>query len=399
MADKTKLFFIINRLVLGGNTADAVTLAHHLSPMYNISILYGEKETDEIEMSFFIQQYPHIRFIKIPSLHRTIHPWYDFATYRRLKKLLREHKPHIVHTHGFKSGWLGRRAAYQTGVPVIIHTYHGHIFHSYYNRFISSFIVSIERWLATFSTRLIVICPQQAHEISTVFRIAKPEKIATIFLGIEKENYKPVGKGLRETYGVPDDAVIISVIGRLVPIKNHRLFVEIAEVILRTENNVYFFLIGDGYQKPLIQDMLTQRRMKWSENDAANTNARVYFTSWIPQITVALQDTDIVLLTSLNEGTPVSLIEAQLFEKPVVATDVGGVKDTMVDGKTGFLISHFNVEQAVHVLQILIRDKDLRTSTGRKGKAFAEERFSKAKEVAAIHQLYQQCLRSKTTGT
>ena len=395
LADQKKLFLIINRLVLGGNTADAVSLAHHLSSKYSITIVYGEKESDEIEMSFFLQQYPEITFLKIPSLHRAIHLWYDVIAYRQLVKLLRKHKPDIVHTHGFKSGWLGRRAAYKTGMPVIIHTYHGHIFHSYYNRFVSSFIVRIERWLASFSTRLIAISPQQAHEISIVFRIAKPNKIATLFLGVEKENYVAIDKGIREQYSLPAEAIIISIIGRLVPIKNHALFVEIAEQIIKQEDNVYFFLIGDGNQKQHIQQQLTQRRLAWQERSAASNNARVFFTSWITHIASALQDTDIVLLTSLNEGTPVSLIEAQLFEKPVVATDVGGVQDTMIDGETGFLIPHFDVQEAVHKLQLLIKDKALRSNMGKKGEQFATERFSKQKEVAAIDTLYTDCLLSK----
>lgn len=395
MADRKKLFLIINRLVLGGNTADAVSLAHHLSATYDITIVYGQKETDEIEMSFFLQQYPEITFTKIPSLHRAIHPLYDAMAYRQLIKLLRQHKPHIVHTHGFKSGWLGRRAAYKTGVPVIIHTYHGHIFHSYYNRLISSFIVHVERWLAGFTTRLIAISPQQAYEISEGYRIANSKKIATIFLGIEKENYTIEGKGLQEQYGLSNDATIVSIIGRLVPIKNHSFFVQIAKKLLEKESKVCFFVIGDGNQKQQIQKQLTEQKIAWQEGSQSTGQAVVYFTSWITNIASALQDTDIVLLTSLNEGTPVSLIEAQLFQKPVVATDVGGVRDTLVNDETGFLIEHFDIDNAVDKLRRLIDDKGLRDDMGKKGKQFATERFSKAKEVAAVDALYNACLAQK----
>lgn len=388
------MFLIINRLVLGGNTADAVSLAHRLSSKYNITIVYGEKETDEIEVSS--QNYPHFSFIKIPSLHRAIHPFYDAKAYRQLLFLLKKHRPQIVHTHGFKSGLLGRWAARKTRVPVVVHTYHGHLFHSYYNRFVSSVICRIERWLATFTTQIIAISPQQAYELTEVYRIAPANKISTIYLGIDKADYVISGDGLRKQYNIADDVVIVAIIGRLVPIKNHSLFIKIAEQIIREEPNVCFFIIGDGHQKQQIQKSLSQHKISWQEKKGQNQTANVYFTSWITNIAAALNDIDIVMLTSLNEGTPVSLLEAQMFEKPVLATDVGGVRDSLVDNKTGFLIEHFSVADAVAKLQQLIHNKALRMQMGEKGKAFVQEQFSKEKEVTSIDDLYTRCLQKQT---
>lgn len=398
MADKIKLFLIINRLVLGGNTADAVSLAHRLSAKYNITIVYGEKETDEIELSYFIQNYPELSFIKIPSLHRAVHPFYDVIAYRQLLSLLKKNKPQIVHTHGFKSGWLGRVAARKTRVPVIIHTYHGHLFHSYYNRFISSVICRIERWLATFSTRIIAISPQQAYELTNVYRIANPQKISTIFLGIDKKDYVTSGVGLRQQYSIPDDIVIVAIIGRLVPIKNHSFFIQTAEQILKLNKRVCFFIIGDGHQKQHLQKQFFQHHICWQEEKKPDAKANVYFTSWITNISSALSDVDVVMLTSFNEGTPVSLIEAQLFGKPVIATNVGGVRDTLIDNETGYLINNFDVDEAVKKLQQLIHNKSLRNDMGERGKLFVAGRFSKEKEVAAIDELYTDCLHQQNIG-
>ena len=382
--------------MLGGNTADAVSLAHRLSAKYNITIVYGEKETDEIEVSSFVQNYPELSFIKIPSLHRAIHPFYDAKAYRQLLFLLRKYRPQIVHTHGFKSGLLGRFAARKMGVPVIIHTYHGHLFHSYYNRFVSSIICKIERWLATFTTRIIAISPQQAIELTEVYRIAPANKISTIYLGIDKNDYLLTGEGLRKKYHVPDDVVIVAVIGRLVPIKNHFFFIKIAEQIVKVESKVCFFIIGDGHQKWTIQKGLSRLQISWQEGKQNEAKTNVYFTSWITNIAAALQDVDVVMLTSLNEGTPVSLLEAQMFGKPVIATNVGGVRDSLVANQTGFLIEDFCVEEAVAKLKQLIDNKALRTQMGVKGKAFVEEQFSKEKEVAAIDELYTNCLQKQT---
>ncbi len=395
MADKIKLFLIINRLVLGGNTADAVSLARRLSTKYNITIVYGEKETDEIEVSSFIQNYPQIGFIKIPSLHRAPHPLYDAKAYRQLLFLLKKHRPQIVHTHGFKSGLLGRWAARKTRVPVIIHTYHGHLFHSYYNRFVSSVICKIERWLASFTTRIIAISPQQAHELSEAYRIAQKNKISTIYLGIDKNDYSLSGKDLRKQYNIADDVVIVAIIGRLVPIKNHSFFIKIAQQILKDESKVCFFIIGDGHQKRTIQKGFSQQQISWQEKTGQNGKASVYFTSWITDMAAALNDVDIVMLTSLNEGTPVSLLEAQMFGKPVIATDVGGVRDSLIDNKTGFLIERFSLKDAVEKLKQLIHNKALRIEMGKNGKAFVQEQFSKEKEVSAIDDLYTECLQKQ----
>lgn len=381
--------------MLGGNTADAVSLAHRLSAKYNITIVYGEKETDEIEVSSFIQNYPELSFIKIPSLHRAIHPFYDAMAYRRLLFLLKKHRPQIVHTHGFKSGLLGRWAARKTHVPVILHTYHGHLFHSYYNPFVSSIICRIERWLASFTTRIIAISPQQAFELTEVYHIAQASKISIIYLGIDKADYSPSGDGLRKQYGISDDVVIVAIIGRLVPIKNHSLFIKIAEQILKEEKKVCFFIIGDGHQKRVIQKQLSRLRVSWQEGNQSRSKTNFFFTSWITNIASALHDIDIVMLTSLNEGTPVSLIEAQMFGKPVVATNVGGVRDSLSSNQTGFLIHNFSVEEAVQQLKQLIHNKALRIQMGEKGKAFVEEQFSKEKEVTAIDALYIHCLQKQ----
>lgn len=399
LANRKKLFLIINRLVLGGHSADAVSLAHHLATKYDITILYGEKETEEIEVPLFIQKYPDISFLKISSLHRSIHPFNDAIAYRQMYSVIKKNRPDIVHTHGFKSGFLGRIAAKRANVPVIIHTYHGHLFHSYYNRFISSFIIRAERWLARLSTRIIAISPQQAYELSKVYPIAPPDKINIIFLGIGKENYEsivsPSSFSLRKEYNVPDNVVLIAIIGRLVTIKNFSFFIRIAKKMLQYETQVYFFIIGDGYEKQAIQKELMQQHISWREGTAFHKNAPVIFTSWITNIASALRDIDIVISTSLNEGTPVSLIEAQLFNKPVVATNVGGVRDTVLNNETGFLVDGFDVDEFVKKLQQLIHDKNLRNSMGSKGKVFVTERFSKQKEVAAIDKLYTDCLHKK----
>ena len=394
------MFLIINRLVLSGGSMEALTMAFYLKDKYDVTVVYGEKEEDEKDTSLPLNN-TNIQFIKIRTFHRSILPLKDIKSYKQISALILKHQPHIVHTHGFKSGLLGRIAAKRAKVPVIIHTFHGHIFHSYYNKAISQLIRFIEQRLAAISTRIVAISPHQAYELATVYRIAPLSKISTIFIGIDEKKYTLLPSGstsFREQYNIPEHTSIIAIISRLVAIKNLSFFIDIVAQIKQQKEDVCFFIIGDGQCKASIQQEMQQQGIKCYEGSSAPSNsADVVFTSWITNISDALQSIDIVVLTSFNEGTPVSLIEAQLFQKPVIATNVGGVRDTMVDGETGFLVNDFNADDFVKKLKLLIHDKALRMQMGSKGKAFVLDRFSKATEASAIDELYKECLEEDTS--
>lgn len=368
-------------------------MAFYLKEKYDITIVYGEKEEDERETPLPLQD-DSIRFIKVNTLHRAILPLEDIKSYKQILALIRNSQPHIVHTHGFKTGLLGRIAARRAKVPVIIHTYHGHLFHSYYNTTVSQFIAYIERKLAAISTRIVAISPHQAYELATVYRIAPLLNISTIFIGIDVNNYiLQVADNItfRQQYHIPEHTTIIAIISRLVSIKNLSFFVDIVKQL--QQEDVCFFVIGDGHCKTAMQQEMHQKGLSWYEGNAASPKpVNVIFTSWITNISEALQSIDIVVLTSYNEGTPVSLMEAQLFQKPVVATNVGGVRDTMINGETGFLVNDFSIDEFTQKLKLLIHDKALRISMGSKGRAFVLNRFSKEKEADAIDELYKKCL-------
>lgn len=373
---------------------DALSMAFCLKDKYHITVVYGEKERDEKEAPL-PSNHEGIEFIKITTLHRSILPFKDIQSYKKLHTLIGRHQPHIVHTHGFKSGLLGRIAAKRAKVPVIIHTFHGHLFHSYYNTTVSRFIAFIERRLATLSTQIVAISPYQAYELVTVYRIAPLSKISTIFIGIDEKKYtlqNADNHSFRQRYNIPEHTTIIAIISRLVAIKNLSFFIDIIQRLQQQEKDVCFFIIGDGNCKASMQQELQQKGVNWYEGASPPAiPVNVIFTSWITNISEALQSIDIVVLTSYNEGTPVSLIEAQLFQKPVVATNVGGVRDSMINGETGFWVNDFSADDFAKKLQLLIHDKALRMRMGSKGKEFVLNRFSKEKEVAAIDELYKKC--------
>jgi glycosyltransferase involved in cell wall biosynthesis len=394
---KPRLLIFINRLVVGGQSIDTIPLADQLNDDYAILIVYGEKEKDEMEYTSLLNS-KGISFRKISSLKRSVNPFYDISAFFTLLKLIRKFKPDILHTHGAKPGVIGRLAAWFAGVPVIIHTFHGHLFHSYYNRSVSYIIVWMEKLLARISTRVVVLGDEQKTEITEVYKIIPKEKINVIPLGVDENEYTHNAVILRARFRnsahLNDEVVAICIVGRIVPVKNHLLFIDvIVNVLSQVKENVKFFFIGDGYFKTKLQAHLTNAAISWS-NDIQNCSAKVIFTSWVTPITSILHGMDIVTLTSFNEGTPLSLIEAQMCGKPVVAVSVGGVRDTFVNNESGYLIEDHNVHEFTDKLLLLIQNKGLRRTMGEKGYLFAEEKFSKQAEVNAFRKLYEDCITS-----
>lgn len=336
---------------------------------------------------------------KIDELQKPFNPINDIVAYKIIKKEIKNFKADIVHTHGAKSGFMGRAAAYKNKVPVIIHTYHGHHFHSYYNKNISSLISKFERRLSRITTLVIAISKWQKKELTEIYKIIPQEKVTTIPLGIETAQDQAEAIRQRNTfrkkYNVDDSTIAIGIAGRIVPVKNLKLFVQVAGSLLKsTSKKICFFIIGDGVLKKQIETYCRSLNVSYTEN--TDEQADIVFTSWIEDIMPAMYAMDIVTLTSVNEGTPLSLIEAQYCGKPVVATNVGGVRDTLIDSETGFLVEPNNADAMAEKLKLLIENNELREAMGKKAIAFATENFSKQKEVENYKQLYKQLLQIKT---
>ncbi len=391
---KPKLIIILNRLVVGGQTIDTLPLLNELSDEFDILVLHGCKEKDEKDASNLLSQYPSLKSKYIPSLRRSINPFNDAAAFFAIYNIIKKNKPNIVHTHGSKSGFVGRLAAYASHVPVIIHTFHGHLFHSYYNSFFTAMLKSLERMLGKITSTAIALSHWQKKELCEVYKILPPEKVKVIHLGIELDKINVqqniLRSSFRKKYNVCDETIVIGLIGRIVPIKNVEMFVKVAKALIgNTISPLCFFIIGDGYLKKRIPHKCSQLQLSWSEKQRTHKNISVVFTSWIEEVLPAFHALDVLALTSHNEGTPMSVIEAQCCGKPVVATNVGGVRDTLLDGETGFLVQPNDINAMAEKLKLLANNSQLRNEMGSKAKTFAAANFSKQKEVRNFRALYR----------
>jgi glycosyltransferase involved in cell wall biosynthesis len=391
---------ILNRLIIGGPSKNAVYLTRYMRPDFDTLLVIGGKEDHEQDADFLATA-NNIEPACIPEMKRAISPASDWAAYNRLKKLIKEFKPDIVHTHAAKSGALGRLAAKHSGVPVIVHTFHGHVFHSYFSPLKTNVFIRAERYFAGFSDAIVAISDVQKKELSIDFKIAPPDKFRVIPLGLDLNNFvvnkEEKRNKFRAEFGLDDETVAIGIIGRLVPIKNHLLFLKGLKYVLDNSSvKVKAFIIGDGESREGIQQLASELGIKFSQHSDKEHPHSLIFTSWRTDIDTICAGLDIIALTSLNEGTPVSLIEAQAAGKPIVSTRVGGIADVVLENQTA-LLSDIDDEAAFskNLLQ-LVTDPSLRNKFSNAGKDFVLSKFSYHRLVADMSKLYHELLDKKS---
>jgi glycosyltransferase involved in cell wall biosynthesis len=370
-----------------------------MQPDFDTLLVIGGKEDHEQDADFLATT-NNIDPTCIPEMRRPISPYNDWAAYNKLKKLIKEFKPDIVHTHAAKSGALGRLAAKHSNVPLIVHTFHGHIFHSYFNSLKTNIFIRTERYLASLSDAIVAISDVQKKELSGDFKIAAADKFRVIPLGLELDNFilnqEEKRNKFRMEFGLDDNTVAIGIIGRLVPIKNHSLFLKGLKYVLNnTTIKVKAFIVGDGESRSAIEQLAASLEIKYTQHtDTAHPHPLI-FTSWRTDVDTICAGLDIVALTSLNEGTPVSLIEAQAAGKPIVSTRVGGIADVVLENKTALLSEIMDEKTFSNNLLQLVNDPGLRQKFSNAGKDYVVSKFSYHRLVNDMSGLYHDLLDKK----
>jgi glycosyltransferase involved in cell wall biosynthesis len=394
-----RILRILNRLIIGGPSKNAVYLSRYMQPDFDTLLVIGGKEDHEQDADYLAIA-NNIQPACIPQMKRPISPKDDWAAYNKLKKLIREFKPDIVHTHAAKSGALGRLAAKHSNVPVIVHTFHGHVFHSYFNSLKTNFFIRTERYLAGLSDAIVAISDVQKKELSGNFRIAREEKFRVIPLGLDLDNFaiqqEEKRNKFRVEFGLDNETIAIGIIGRLVPVKNHSLFLKALKYVLNnTSVKVRAFIIGDGESRAAIEQLANELGIQYTQHTDSSHDRQLVFTSWRTDIDTIFAGLDIIALTSLNEGTPVSLIEAQAAGKPIVSTRVGGIADVVLENKTALLSDITDEKTFCNNLLQLVNDSALRNKFSNSGKDHVISKFSYQRLVNDMSSLYYDLLDKK----
>lgn len=355
-----KILRIINRFNIGGPTYNAAYLTKYIGDEFETLLVGGQKDETE-DSSEFILNSLGLEPLIIPEMMREVDLKQDRIAYKKIKELIGDFKPDIVHTHASKAGAIGRLAAHNMKVSQIYHTFHGHVFHSYFGKAKTAIYKSVERNLAKKSTRIIAISEIQKQELSQIHKICKPEKITVVPLGFDLERFHTDldNKRLkfRTEWNIADDEIAIGIVGRLVPIKNHDLFLEAAKKVTdQTNKKLKFVIVGDGELREELESKVAELALN-----------NVIFTSWQKNVDVVNAGMDIIALTSRNEGTPVSLIEAQAGRKPIVSTRVGGIENLVQPNLTALLSESGDIEDFSSNLLKLVENEELRRSFASNG--------------------------------
>ena len=379
---KVKVTRIVARLNVGGPAVHIINLAAGLDPdRFESQLIAGRPGPHEGDMGYLATQ-KGIEPLIVPELGRELSPLGDLRTTLKLAPILRRDKPHIVETHTAKAGAVGRLAARLANVPVIIHVFHGHVFHSYFGPLQSEMFVNVERALAGITDRIITVSPAQRRDIADVYRIAPPERVLMVPLGLDLEPFRRAKQTchgqFRASLGVPAEALLVGFVGRLTAVKNPSLFVEAAGHVVQQFPQARFVFVGDGELRAALEEQI----------DALGLAGHVIFAGWQVDMPAVYADLDLLVLTSLNEGTPVTVIEALATGIPVVATAVGGVPDVLKDQETGMLTPSGDAEGLAQAIVELLHAPERAEALARAGQGDVLDRFDLVRLVDDMESLY-----------
>jgi glycosyltransferase involved in cell wall biosynthesis len=311
------------------------------------------------------------RIVRIPAFGPTIAPLRDLRTLVRLVRELRRLRPDVVQTHTAKAGMLGRIAALIANVPIIIHTYHGHTLHSYFSRPVVRVFTTIERSLARRTQHLVSVGSRVRDELLAE-GIGRPDQYVVIAPGAP-DTQRPDRHDARALLGLPADAMVVTFVGRLAKVKRPDRFLAVADAVTITHPSTVFIVVGDGELR--------------AELEASSFDSEVRFLGWQSEIPAIYSASDIVMVTSDNEGMPIVLVEASIAGRPCVTTDVGSAGEVVVHGETGLVVAP-DTELLAGAVRDLLDDASLRERYGERARQRTLERFGMAAVSESLSGLY-----------
>jgi len=397
-----KILRIIARLNVGGPARHVVWLTEALQDKeFQTTLIAGSVPTGEDDMAYFAKEHCVVP-VYLREMSREI-SFSDIGSLIKLFRLIKLEEPDVIHTHTAKAGTLGRTAGlfyrWLTWKTLIgrprkvkfVHTFHGHVFHSYYSAAKTRVFLLIEKLLARAATdKVVVLSNQQFDEIHLKFKVGRPDQFSVVPLGIDVKAFElavNARQRLRNEISAGEGETVIGFVGRLTEIKNIPLFLRAA--VLMREKPVRFVIVGDGH---LRAELETQVR-------ALGISDRVMFLGNRTDIAEVYNGLDVVALTSLNEGTPLSLIEAMAAGKTVVSTNVGGVRDLLgevLEDKDGFVVcsrgirvESFEADDFARAIEYTLDNYERRSELSTRGSDFIRSSFSKERLIADIKTLYR----------
>jgi glycosyltransferase involved in cell wall biosynthesis len=384
---------IITRLNIGGPAIQAIGLSRELRASgFDTCLIHGRLGDGEGDMTRLLP-IDDIDSMHVDDLVRPIAPLRDVRAWWRIYRTLRRWQPDIVHTHMAKAGTLGRLAALAynrtrgAGRRVrLVHTYHGHVFEGYFGSPSTRVFVLIERWIGRRTDALVAISPQIARDLVHMYRIAGETQLKLIPLGFNLDRLLGLSAADRgpakASLELAEGTIAVTTVGRLTAIKQHTLFLDMAARLATASPRFVFLIVGDGELRPALEARANELGLA----------GRVRFLGWRGDLDIVYAATDIFVLTSRNEGTPVALIEAMAAGVASVSTDVGGVRDVVTGPELGSLVPFGDADALASAVLALADAPARRSESGRAARTSGRDRFHATRLIADIRELYMQLL-------
>ncbi|HLY24670.1 MAG TPA: glycosyltransferase family 4 protein [bacterium] len=382
---KIRVLHVITRMILGGAQENTLMTAVRLDrSRYDVTLASGPTYGPEGSLEGRIPD--DLPLVRIPDLVRDPHPLKDLRALAALARVVRLGRYHIVHTHTTKAGLLGRIAARWAGTPVVVHTPHGHAFHSFLNAPGSAALVWVERAVARWTDRIICLTEAERRDHLNL-RIGPPGRFEVIHSGVDLGRFGKVTAtqaALRMSFGVPATGSIIACVARLAPVKGVRYLIEAMPRVRDAVPAATAVIVGDGPERAKLQ----------ARASALGLNGAVKWLGLRTDVPEIMSLADVVVLPSLNEGMGRVVVEAFAAGRPVVGSRVSGIQDLVADGETGYLVPSGDPRAIAEAVVCCLRDPERARAMGisaqRTAAAFSAERM-----VAKIDALYARLLAAK----
>jgi glycosyltransferase involved in cell wall biosynthesis len=381
--EEIRILRLFSRLNIGGPSVHVILLSAGLRAHgYQTRLVVGQEGEREGNLLALAEE-RGVSCAQMNGLGREIHLLADLAVILRLRRLMREFRPVIVHTHTAKAGVVGRLAARLAGVPIVVHTFHGHVLRGYFGPVKTALFRGLERWLGR-STHALLAVSEAVKQDLVGFGVAPSAKIRVVPLGLELEPLAgalPRGV-LRGLAGVPAAATLVGMVGRLVPIKDIPTFLEAAAILHKSLPGCHFAIVGDGQERALLE------ARAWD----LGLSDLVHFLGWRRDMDAVYGDLDLVVNSSLNEGTPVALIEALAAGRPVVATRVGGTPDLLGAQERGLLVPPRDPVALAQAMLDCLQQPAAAAARARVGQAYVLSHHGVGRLIGDIDMLYRELL-------
>jgi glycosyltransferase involved in cell wall biosynthesis len=391
MAEKIKVLHLITRLDRGGSAQNTLLTCLGLNGKHELVLAYGLSlesqmtswEKQSVDREIKRAEEGGVKLTAIPSLVRRIDPVHDLRAFLSLWQLMIKERPHIVHTHTSKAGLLGRWAAKMAGVPIIVHTPHGHVFYGHFGPLLSRFFVIIEKLAASITDRMVALTEAEGNDYNTLL-VCNPDKMVTIHSGVDIARYAAVQVNVEEkkkSLGITPKGLVVGTVGWLLPIKGPVYLLNAMARIWQSYPDIGLVFVGKGELEEALRAEASRR----------GVSDKVTFLGWRDDIPEIMQIMDVFVLPSLNEGMGRVLVEAMAAGKAIVASDTGGIPDLVSHGHNGLLVPPRNSNQLAEAIITLLTDTHRREEMGKNGKLLAQK-YSIESMVNKIDTLYETLL-------